>query len=99
MSIQLTHPSTYNDHGFGVEAIEAIAGALHKLTGSCGCEAAGDEEPGGCRYEHFFAHAEEALRVLSGGLALPSPRCSRCGRPPSGFCGETGDFHLTESTG
>ena len=54
----------FNNYGFGVAAIEAIAAALnHDIGGYGGCKPDKTGEP--CEEEHFYPHAESALRGLA----------------------------------
>jgi predicted HD phosphohydrolase len=56
--------SDFNHHGFGVEAIEAIAAALNHDIGGCGnCNPDRTGEP--CEDDHFYPFAESALRGLA----------------------------------
>jgi len=55
--------SEFDNYGFGVEAIKAIAESLNKDIGNCGfCNPDETGEP--CDETHFYPYAESALRAL-----------------------------------
>lgn len=59
-------PDEFNHHGFGPRAVETVAAALYHDVGDCsGC---GPDDL--CEVEHFYPHAESALRGLEA-VVLP----------------------------
>lgn len=61
----------FNDHGFGVAAVEAVAAALSHDLGGCGyCDPGETGES--CPVDHHYPAAESALRGLSCVLTPPA---------------------------